>query len=198
MTQVRGEYVTTFYDHTSAPSSDMLVGSTLGWSAWIALIILGVALWVALARSSLVHGGTMERSDRVPQLYGYSVCLIAIVVILANVSSIANRSFTLANPLASSGPFGWAGVAFTSFEAYKATMDRERFAMGNPNAQPVAPTLTDTELRARYEALRADQIARVNLEARRDITESALMLVLAIGLFAWHWRWVRRGPATSS
>ena len=48
------------------------------------------------------------------------------------------------------------------------------------------------ELRARYEALRADQIARSRLEARREITNSVILLVICAALFAWHWRWVRR------
>ena len=133
----------------------------------------------------------MERSDRVPQLYGYSVCLIAIVVMLVNVSSIVNQSFTLGNPLASDR-YGWGGAVLTSFEAYKATMNRMDGPAVATAAASNAPKPTDAELRAQFEALRADQIVRARLEARRDMTNSILMLLVAAALFVWHWRWVRR------
>lgn len=163
--------------------------SFLEWPFWIA-VGLGMIAWLILARSSLVNGGDMERSDRVPQLYGYTVCLIAIVVMLVNVSSIVNRSFTLANPLVSNGPFGWSGATFSSFDAYKATV---MFSSGPPTAgASTAPKPTDAELRTQFEALRADQIARNRLDARRELTERILMLLLSAALFAWHWRWVRR------
>lgn len=164
-------------------------GSVLAWPFWIA-VGLGMVVWLILARSSLVNGGDMERSDRVPQLYGYTVCLIAIVVMLVNVSSIVNRSFTLANPLASSSQFGWSGVAYSSFDAYKATV---MFSAGPPTAgAATAPKPSDAELRTQFEALRADQIVRNRLDARRELTESILMFLLSAALFAWHWRWVRR------
>jgi hypothetical protein len=178
------------FDATS--STDWFLGPSLGWLPWVALVVVGLIAWIALARSSLVHGGEMERSDRVPQLYGYSVCLIAIVVMLVNVSSIVNTTFTLSDPLASNAAFGWGGAILTSFEAYKATMDRAPMVMPSTSAEVTAPKLTDAELRARYEALRADHMARTRLDARRDITESILMLLIAAALFAWHWRWVRR------
>jgi hypothetical protein len=165
--------------------------SSVGWWFWVA-VVLGVVAWVALARSSLVHGGDMERSDRVPQLYGYSVCIIAIVVMLVNVSTIVNRAFTLTDPLVGNPMYGWGGAVLTSFEAYKATVDRMPGPMPATAAATSAPKLTDAELRAQYEALRADQTARGRFEARKDITQSVLMLLLSAALFAWHWRWVRR------
>jgi hypothetical protein len=168
-------------------------GGFFEWPFWIA-VCLGVVLWLVLARSSLVHGGDMERSDRVPQLYGYTVCLIAIVVMLVNVGSIVNRSFTLANPLMSSGsPFGWGDVRYSSFEAYKASVSYNPGPI--PAGASTAPKLTDAELRTQFEALRADQIARNQIDARRELTESILMLLLSAALFAWHWRWVRRERA---
>lgn len=144
----------------------------------------------------------MERSDRVPQLYGYSVCLIAIVVMLVNVTSLVNTAFTLSDPLASRGEFGWGSPVLTSFEAFKATADRLQ-VMTAPPTGTVSTTekLSEAELRARYEALRADQLIRTKFEARRQITTSILLLLLATGLFLWHWRWVRgaaRESTTSS
>lgn len=167
-----------------------MVGTSATWVFWIALVLVGIIVWVTLARSSLVHGGEMERSDRVPQLYGYSVCLIAIVVMLVNVTSLVNTVFALSDPLAGNR-FGWGGAVLTSFEAYKATRDQERPPMMSAPAAP-SPVPTDAELRARYEALRADQIARSRLEAQREITNSVILLIICAALFAWHWRWVRR------
>jgi len=176
---------------SSAPMGyGVMSDGSFSWLFWIA-VGLCVVVWVALARSSLVHGGDMERSDRVPQLYGYSVCLIAIVEMLENVSSLVNQSFTLSNPLASDR-YGWGGAVLTSFEAYKATMSRMESPAFATVAASNAPKPTDAELRAQFEALRADQVVRARLEARRDMTNSILMLALAAALFAWHWRWVRR------
>jgi hypothetical protein len=178
-----------------SPSPDgygIMSGGSFSWLLWIA-VAFGVAAWIVLARSSLVHGGDMERSDRVPQLYGYSVCLIAIVVMLMNVSSIVNQSFALSNPLASNNMYGWGGAVLTSFEAYKATVDRTEGPMPPAGAAAAsAPKPTDAELRAQFEALRADRVTRARLDARRELTESILLLVIAAALFVWHWRWVRR------
>ena len=170
--------------------------ASLGTIGWILAILVGLVVWVVLARSSLVHGGQMERSDRVPQLYGYSVCLIAIVVMLVNVSTIIDRLFTLSDPLSAADRYGfYGGVVFSSFESYKATMDRANFRPPGTEAASTDPKPTDAELRTRYEALRADQIARSRNDARRDLTTSILMLLIAGVLFLRHWRWLRRPVA---
>ena len=55
-----------------------------------------------------------------------------------------------------------------------------------------ADTLSTAELRRRYEALRADRIAQMSYSASQRIVKHTLLILLAIGLFATHWRWVQR------
>lgn len=162
--------------------------------AGMAVIFLGAGVWVALRRSRTTDGGTMERPERIAQLYGYSVCLIAVIVTLMSVNTIVEKVFALQNPLvATNVGFGWGetGGVLTSFEAYKATYGRSTFPPNAPRPDTTAKPPTEAELRARYEALRADQFQRTTLDAHRELTKNIILLILAIGLFWWHWRWVR-------
>lgn len=171
--------------------------ASLAW-LWAVPLLIGVGLWLLLARSSLVRGGSMERPERVPQLYGYTVCLVAIVVMLASVSSIVEQSFTISDPLTSESAFPWAEPSLTSFEAYKATRNATFPGATNNNqeaAQRAEPS--EAELRTRYEALRADRERSARRHAQRALTSSGLLFLVAAALFWWHWRWVR-GPMLRS
>lgn len=58
-------------------------------------------------------------------------------------------------------------------------------------------------LRQRYEALRNDRVERVTVRAHRALLTDSFGLLLAIVVFVFHWRWVRRlggssvNPSTS-
>ena len=170
----------------SSPSSPML--AMLLWP----VVLLAMATWVILAASRVVHGGAVERPERVAQLYGYTVCLIAVVMALTSILGIVEASFDRAAPqLAGTGEWGWQEPSVSSFEAYRATRDRaQQFRAGSDTSRP--DTIPEAELRRRFEALQADRIERVRFQARRSLVKNALTLVLAAGLFTWHWRWVRR------
>jgi hypothetical protein len=162
--------------------------------AIIAIVL--VASWVILAGSRFVQGGIVERPERVPQLYGYTACLIALVVALVSLISIIENALALGNPTHSSeGPWGdWSQPSVTSFEAFRVTYDRTRTMHAGPNAPPPEP-VPEPELRRRYEALRADRIETNRLQAWRRLVGNGLTLLVAIALFAWHWRWLRTRPA---
>ena len=136
-------------------------------------------------------------SSRIAQIYGYAVCLIAIVTVLIAGSRVVDAAFDRASPLHSQdyryGPFD---QSLTSFESFRATYPMDRTT--RPMPPGVAPadagdTLTTAELRERYETLRADRIERVRFGATQQLVKNGLLLLLAIGLFATHWRWVRAG-----
>ena len=163
----------------------------------VAALIL-IAAWVILAGSRFVQGGVVERPERVPQLYGYTVCLIALVWGLTSIMSIIDNALSFSAPeLRNASEFGWE-PSVTSFEAFRATYDRTR-RMGMDPRDTKLDSVPEPELQRRYTALRADRIQRGRFQARRDLLTATLSLGIAVILFALHWRWLRSrtGPANS-
>ncbi|HSJ64385.1 MAG TPA: hypothetical protein VK922_10885 [Gemmatimonadaceae bacterium] len=130
----------------------------------------------------------MARSPRIAQWYGYTVCLVAVITFLISAQSVVNQAFTLGNPLRAASRYG---SALTSFEAFEATQDLSPRRM--PGDTTTAP-LSEADLRRRYEVLRSEQIDQSRFDAMRAIVASGLMMLLAIALFLWHWRWLRALP----
>ena len=160
----------------------------------IALLAFIVAIvWAILAASRFVQGGVVEHPERVPQLYGYTVCLVALLMGLASLKSSLNNVLTLADPThGNHAPWaGWPEPSVSSFEAFRATHDQAREMRGGPNASPAEP-IAEEELRRRYEALRADRAARNTASAWRSLVSSGLWLLISIALFVVHWRWLAR------
>jgi hypothetical protein len=158
--------------------------------AFVAILL--VASWIILAASRFIQGGVMERPERVPQLYGYAVCLIALIAGFASLLSLVENGLKLSNPIFhTETPWtGWAEPSVTSFEAFRATYDRARELRAPSNTSAPEP-LAEEELRRRYEGLRADRIAHVRVAAQRSLITSGLTFVLSLGLFVGHWHWLR-------
>jgi hypothetical protein len=151
----------------------------------------------------------MDRSNRVAQMYGYTVCLVSIILALFTAPQIVGNVFAYTDPLAAPRTdFSDGAVAsssLTSFEAYRATQPRRvgRPAMSRAAAGQAEPagvdaaaadSTTDADLRARYEALRFDRITRVRFQAAQSLTTHVILLVVVGLLFLTHWRWLRRLP----
>ena len=136
----------------------------------------------------------MERPERVPQLYGYTVCLVTLIWAIVSAVVIIQTSLTLNAPLYRGDQmFGGFEPSVSSFEAFRATYDASRRMMaGSPDAAAKLDTIPEPELRRRFDALRADRIERNTVEARRSLITSVLSLLIAAALFAFHWRWLRR------
>jgi hypothetical protein len=164
-----------------------------GGMVMIALIaVVLAALWIIFAGARSTGGTASDRSDRVPQLYGYTVCLISLLWALSSVANIADGALSLGAPeMRTNMDYGFE-PSVTSFEAFRSTYDQAR-RMGMPYP-PTTPldTIPEVELRKRYEGLRADRVRRGTFLAEKRIITGTLSLLLAIGLFAFHWRWVRR------
>jgi hypothetical protein len=157
----------------------------------VAGIIL-IAAWVILASSRFVQGGVVERPERVPQLYGYTVCLVTLIWALASATSIIDAALTINAPLyRGERDFSPFEPSVSSFESFRTTYDMSR-RMGGAEPRPPLDSVPEPELRRRFDALRADRIERNTVEARRSLITSALSLLIAAALFTLHWRWLRR------
>jgi hypothetical protein len=166
--------------------------SPFGTFFTIIVILVLIATWVILATSRFTQGGIVERPERVPQLYGYTVCLIALAIAIVSVTGIVGSTFDLTTPaIANDSEFAFE-PSVSSFEAYRSTYDRERRLTSNGNTAVAADTTPERILRQRYEALRNDRVAQTIVRAHRALVTNSMGLLLAIGLFVIHWRWVRK------
>ena len=133
----------------------------------------------------------MDKPNRVPQIYGYTVCLVAVITFLISANSLVQNAFIMANPLQGGQARFGGEPSITSYEAYRATYDRERPVPGPDAKSPVTDTASEVTMRIRYDALRADRIERAKFESLRAVTGSLLLIALSIALFTLHWRWLR-------
>lgn len=152
----------------------------------VPLVLLGGA-WFAVAVLAN-KGDDVDRPSRMAHLYGYTVCLISLIVGLITISSILNSAFDRGNPLQSDSPFG---TSLSSFESYKATYRREQTMYDR--AEGAKPdTLSEASLRTRYDALVRDRIDTTRYRTGKSITIGLIFLLISLTLFATHWRWLRR------
>src|SRR4026207_82812 len=97
----------------------------------------------------------MERTNRIAQVYGYAVCLVAIITVLISLTQIVNAAFNLSSPLRAEG-YGRGGP-LTSYSAYKREQlqrvnapERTR-AGGIAGRDSVSAVPTDAEIRQMFE-----------------------------------------------
>jgi hypothetical protein len=156
----------------------------------VCLLFLAVS-WIAVGNRYFTGGEAMEKpTNRIAQLYGYSVCLIAVIIFVYSLQNVIENLIDRSNPLQTA--YGYGSASLDSFEAFKATYASERstpFVSQNPS-RPAEKT-SDAELRAQYEALRASRISSETFRTTKDLTVSGVMLLVAIVLFVLHWRWLR-------
>jgi hypothetical protein len=163
-----------------------------GFVFWAVTAVVVLAGWIILAGSRFIQGGVVERPERVPQLYGYTMCLVGLLWAVGSIVGLIESAQALAAPAYHrQNEFGME-PSVSSFEAFRMTYDRaRRFSAPDPS-QAKLDTVPDAELRRRFEVYRADRIAATEVEARQSLVTKTASLLLAAGLFLFHWRWLRR------
>lgn len=131
----------------------------------------------------------MDKPQRMPQVYGYLVCLVAVITVLICASTLVYAILDLGDPIhAGYTPAGTPSLA--SFDNYK--MDILKSVPKEGESAKAAYLPDDQTLRAMYEAAKDDKIQRVRHEANRTIVIDSILIAICIVLFATHWRWMRK------
>ena len=133
----------------------------------------------------------MEKPHRMAQIYGYTVCLVAVITFIICVATIIPSIMDLSDPLHAGGPFMYSGTpSLASFENYKMDMLKSTKQDDQKTGANYIPD--DKTLHSMYEAARTDRITQANHSSVRTIVVSSLIILISIVLFITHWIWMRR------
>jgi hypothetical protein len=133
----------------------------------------------------------MEKPHRMAQIYGYTVCLVAVITFIICIANLIPAIMDLGDPLHSGGMFIQSGTpSLASFENYK--MDILKASKGDEQKPGSNWIPDDPTLKAMYEAARADRISQANHNSIRSIMVNSLILLISIVLFIVHWVWMKR------
>lgn len=133
----------------------------------------------------------MEKPHRMAQVYGYIVCLVAVITFIICLANIIPSIIDLGDPLHSANMFNPQGSpSLASFEIYK--MDILKSASKEETAEKGNYVPDDATLKIMYEAAKSDKIQTSLHVARRSIIVNGLVMLASIVLFTSHWFWMRR------
>ena len=126
-----------------------------------------------------------EKSQKIQMVYGYAVCLVAVITFLISITSMVYALMDLTDPINAYPTYGKDAPSLASFDNYKIDIIKAT----DPEH---GLELDDATLEGMYEAAKNDAIAKVRHTAMRSLIINSLVLLICIVLFATHWMWMRR------
>jgi len=132
----------------------------------------------------------MEKPNKIgAQIYGYTVCLVAVIVFILStiglVEAIIDRSDPFHAGITRSGE-----PSLASYENYK--MDILRSLPKEDGASKTSYVPDEATLKTMYETSRAEKTDSSLRQANRSLIINSITLLISITLFVTHWRWMRK------
>lgn len=126
-----------------------------------------------------------DKSQRIKMVYGYALCLVAVITFLICLTSAIYSVIDLTDPMNAYRTYGKDAPSLASFDNYKVdimkSLDPEH-----------GLTLDDVTLNSMYEAAKQDAISKVKHNAFRSIIVNGLLVIITILLFLSHWFWMKK------
>lgn len=139
----------------------------------------------------------MEKPYRTAQVYGYTVCLVAVITFIICIANIIPSIMDLSDPMHAGMSFVPAGTpSLASYENYK--MDILKSTKQDDQKTGTNYIPDENTLRSMYEAAKADKISQAKHSSIRSIVVSGLIILISILLFITHWVWMQRLSKTNN
>lgn len=132
----------------------------------------------------------MEKSTKiVAQVYGYAVCLVAVITFLISTTGLVTAMIDLGDPL-HSGFLQQGAPSLASFENYK--LDVMKSFQNSTTAKTEAYIPDEQALKAMYEAAKNDKMQSSKHQSNKTILISSIMITICLLLFFTHWKWMQK------
>lgn len=128
----------------------------------------------------------MENKTKIPQVYGYSVCIVAIITFLITLAGIISSIIDASDPL-----YNWGNQQLSSFENFK--MHTVNSTNNESNYLP-----DDETLRTMFDDAKNYEIRKVKLQTTKSLLANSIIFIISIILFSVHWRWMNQSKSTES
>ncbi len=130
----------------------------------------------------------MQRTSVIGEIFGYLVCLLAVVIFFMSVAGIVNNAFRVANPTAGPGVIGAHMIGGPGRHGgnffFRSRGGQESGPMAAP---PQPPGVT---------AMRANFVGDARFEAVRRLVLALVMFALSIVVFRRAFAWLNPKQAT--
>jgi hypothetical protein len=124
----------------------------------------------------------MEKKNKAAQIYGYVVCVVAVITFIIAIAALSSSLIDLGDPLHSQYQ---NKTNLASFENYKVEAMKDI-------KQDAAYIPDDVTLKSMYEAERDSVIAQAKHHTKRNIMTNVILVIVSVLLFIVHWRWMNR------
>lgn len=132
----------------------------------------------------------MEKSQKIVQVYGYTVCLVALITFIITVTTLVNAMLDKSDPL----HYGWTSPeapSLASYENYK--MDVLKSGKNSNDATRAQSYVPDENtIRKMYDSAKQDKIDSALHDINKTTIVSSLVLILSIAIFLTHWFWMKK------
>lgn len=130
----------------------------------------------------------MEKPDKIPQIYGYTICLIAVITLLISLSEIITAFIDKQDPLHAN--LYQMNENLASFEIYKMNVLKQTKTEGETTTGSYIPN--NDEIKAMYDAAINQRISTANHQYNRTFIVNGFLVLLSLVLFCTHWIWMKK------
>ena len=126
-----------------------------------------------------------EKSQKIQMVYGYAVCIVAVITFLISLTSMVHAIIDLTDPISAYRTYGGNSASLASFDNFKVDV----ITATDPEH---GLELDDATLKSMYDAAKNDAISKMKHQSIRSLIISSIVILICILLFTTHWMWMRR------